>query len=107
MKLTESEKAICKIYLEEHDKNGTCNEYKLLMRLIEESGSEETPDKRTETHPCVYCNENECGFVKPIEKNSHTFVHRGMFEWNLVRAKGWKASVPINFCPMCGRRLER
>ena len=71
------------------------------------AGEEHTP-KRAETHGCVYCNEDECGFVKPIEKNGHAFLYRGMFEWNLeLRAKGWKASVPIKFCPMCGRRLER
>lgn len=33
--LTEAEKIICRQYLEDLDKFGTCNEYKLLMKLID------------------------------------------------------------------------
>ena len=33
--LTEAEKIICKVYLEDLDKRHTCNEYKLLMSLID------------------------------------------------------------------------
>ena len=33
--LTEAEKIICRQYLEDLDKSGTCNEYKLLMKLID------------------------------------------------------------------------
>jgi hypothetical protein len=33
--LTEAEKIICRQYLEDLDKLGTCNEYKLLMKLID------------------------------------------------------------------------
>ena len=54
--LTDSEREICKMFLE--DLNHNCNEYKLLMSLIDESESVETPDKRTETHSCD-CNRKE------------------------------------------------
>lgn len=33
--LTDAEKIICKVYLEDLDKMHTCNEYKLLMNLID------------------------------------------------------------------------
>ena len=33
--MTEAEKLICKMYLEDLDPNGSCNEYKLLMSLLE------------------------------------------------------------------------
>ena len=59
--LTDSEREICKMFLEDLDHN--CNEYKLLMRLIDESGSVETHDKRTESHSCDYGKEGTHGDV--------------------------------------------
>ncbi len=37
--LTEAEKKICKIYLEDLDKTHTCNEYTLLMNLIDNAST--------------------------------------------------------------------
>lgn len=39
--LTEVEKIICKMYLEDLDKFHTCNEYKLLMSLIDNASTVE------------------------------------------------------------------
>lgn len=56
---------------------------------------------------CEYCNEDSDGYVKPLEKNGHAFVWFGMNGWVLnLRAKGWRNEVKINYCPMCGRRLN-
>ncbi len=47
--LTEEEKIICKMYLEDLDKTGGCNEYKLLMKLIESAKpSSKTAHENTE-----------------------------------------------------------
>ena len=56
---------------------------------------------------CEYCHKNFDGFVRPIEKNSHAYVWFSGFEgWHIsLQAKGWDGSAPINYCPMCGRRL--
>ena len=57
---------------------------------------------------CKYCIEDSDGFVKPIEKNSHAFITYGMQGYEIeLKAKGWRGSAPINFCPMCGRKLRR
>lgn len=57
---------------------------------------------------CDYCHEDSDGYVKPIEKNGHAFVWFNYLGWHLsLKAKGWHGVAPINFCPMCGRKLER
>jgi hypothetical protein len=55
---------------------------------------------------CEYCNEDSDGYVKPLEKNCHAFIHFGMDGWELsLSAKGWHGSAKIRYCPMCGRDL--
>lgn len=56
---------------------------------------------------CDYCHEDVDGYVKPIEKNGHTFVRFGMNGWELeLKAKGWHGEIKIQYCPMCGRKLK-
>ncbi len=56
---------------------------------------------------CEYCHEDSDGYVKPIEKNNHAFVRFGMDGWELsLKAKGWRGSAKIMYCPMCGRELK-
>jgi len=56
---------------------------------------------------CKYCNEDRDGFVVPIEKNGHAFVFFGAGGYSLsLNACGWHKNIPINFCPMCGRKLR-
>lgn len=56
---------------------------------------------------CEYCHEDAGGYVKPIEKNGHAFLHFGIIGWSLaLRANRWSGEAPINFCPMCGRKLR-
>lgn len=64
--------------------------------------------RQSEQSACEYCHEDLEGYVKPIEKNGHAFVRFGMNEWCLeLRAKGWHGETKINYCPMCGRKLQR
>ena len=44
--LTEAEKIICKAYLEDLDKTHTCNEYKLLMSLIDNAQAVEITEEQ-------------------------------------------------------------
>lgn len=39
--MTEAEKIICRLYLEDLDKNHTCNEYRLLMELLNKEPCED------------------------------------------------------------------
>ena len=56
---------------------------------------------------CTYCHEDRDGFVTPVEKNGHAVIWNYGNKWMLcLKAKGWETKVPINFCPMCGRRLR-
>jgi hypothetical protein len=56
---------------------------------------------------CPYCHEDSEGFVTPMEKNNHAFIHFDMYGWHVhMQAKGWHADIPINFCPMFGRQLN-
>lgn len=55
---------------------------------------------------CEYCHEDSDGYIKPLEKNCHAYIEFGMHGWVIeLKAKGWRGKAPINFCPMCGRRL--
>lgn len=57
---------------------------------------------------CDYCSTDADGYVKPIEENGHAFIYPGMFgRWQLhIRLKGDHRWCDINYCPMCGRRLN-
>jgi hypothetical protein len=55
---------------------------------------------------CPYCHEDSDGFVFPIEKNGHACVWHDVDGWVIsLKAKGWRGSCHIKFCPMCGRDL--
>lgn len=43
--LTEEEKVICRLYLEDLDKYHTCNEYRILMGLLDNEPERETEEK--------------------------------------------------------------
>lgn len=56
---------------------------------------------------CEYCNSDSDGYVKPIERNGHAFIHFGMNGWVLsLRGGGWHGECKIRYCPMCGRELK-
>lgn len=57
---------------------------------------------------CRYCHEDFDGYYKPLDKNAHVTVfditHEKILDINWY---GHKMKIPINYCPMCGRRLEK
>lgn len=66
--MTEAEKVICRLYLEDMDKNHTCNEYRLLMELLDKEPCEDAISKRDaidalrtcyDTETVTYTNGNE------------------------------------------------
>lgn len=66
------------------------------------------PSAQPERTDCEYCHEDADGYVKPIEKNNHAFVRFGENGWELdLKANGWHGETKINYCPMCGRKLQR
>ena len=77
------------------------------MGIIIDTKAEEVA--QPENTDCDYCHEDVDGYVKPIEKNGHAVVRCSPIDgWILsVRYGSWRKDVPIRFCPMCGRRLER
>jgi hypothetical protein len=56
---------------------------------------------------CEYCNSDSDGYVWPIERNGHAFIHFGMNGWVLsLKGGGWHGECKIRYCPMCGRELK-
>ena len=58
---------------------------------------------------CEYCHEDSDGGVLTIEKNGHAFVGYDVIggKYKLfVDLGGYKRSAEINYCPMCGRKLN-
>ena len=65
--LSESDRTICKMYLNDRDKFKTCNEYKMLMRLIDNSVQPKHGEWEYHSNPTIginpevaYC--SCCGF---------------------------------------------
>ena len=53
---------------------------------------------------CEYCHEDIDGYVRSIEKNCHAYYR---FPNKLVIQFGRESrEAIINYCPMCGRKLE-
>ena len=52
---------------------------------------------------CEYCHEDLDGYVKPIEKNAHAYVAADSLVVSFARQV---RVCKINYCPMCGRRLN-
>lgn len=57
---------------------------------------------------CEYCIENSEGYYKPLDKNAHICIfdtpHK---KYMHINWHGHKMDLDINFCPICGRRLNK
>ena len=55
---------------------------------------------------CEYCKEDYGGWYKPLDKNGHLCIfdkpHEKILE---IDWYGHRMKIPINYCPMCGRKL--
>lgn len=58
---------------------------------------------------CDYCETDRDDYVKPLDKNGHLFICYGGMEQVVLylSANRWHGSVPINYCPICGRNLRK
>ena len=58
---------------------------------------------------CEYCHEDsDCG-TKPLDRNAYVYLYPTLGTWGLVIRGGRKSiprTLPIKYCPMCGRRLN-
>ena len=79
--LTEAEKIICKMYLEDLDKFHTCNEYKILMNLIDNAQTDNEP------------------------KGAWAFDEKGYFYCNQCSKYPHDQYATTEFCPKCGAKL--
>ena len=57
---------------------------------------------------CEYCYTDSDGYIKPLDKNCHVFINLlGMHPNTLeINWYGKQMSLPINYCPICGRDLK-
>lgn len=62
-----------------------------------------TDKKLTDKEVCPYCHQDNEGYVKMFGR---FYLRNDRFNgWNLYAGKG--KPLPIKFCPICGRPLER
>jgi len=58
---------------------------------------------------CEYCHEDsDCG-VRALDKKGYAFLYPSLGKWELNIRTGHNRiprTVEINYCPMCGRRLN-
>lgn len=55
---------------------------------------------------CEYCCEDYDGWYKPLDKNGHVCIFDTVNEQILeIDWYGRRMKMPINYCPMCGRKL--
>lgn len=56
---------------------------------------------------CNYCTEDFEGYVKGLDKNAHVFLYITKREQSLhIDWYNHKMNIPINYCPICGRKLN-
>ncbi len=67
--MTEAEKAICKTYLEDLDKTHSCNEYKLLMGLLEQQPSDDAISRQAVLEPYRILDDSDTICIRVLRKN--------------------------------------
>ena len=105
--LTEAEKKICKMYLEDLDKTHTCNEYTLLMNLIDDAPtvnpyfplSEEVFNYITDAE---FEHSDSFYIVTPSGKKIEFEKKRAHGKWIIVKDKRRGDYVK---CPFCGKEI--
>ena len=58
---------------------------------------------------CEYCHEDSDGYIRALDRNGHAYVDYDIHSHKLqlrIRLNGAARHIPINYCPMCGRRLN-
>lgn len=52
---------------------------------------------------CKYCTEDRDGYVDGLDKHGHYYIHNDEM---ILKRYGQRDIVKINYCPMCGRKLN-
>lgn len=89
--LSESDRTICKIYLNDRDKFKTCNEYKMLMRLIDNSVHPKQGEWEYHSNPTIGINP-ETAYCSCCGLRVDTTDDIDFDEYN--------------FCPRCGADMR-
>ena len=57
---------------------------------------------------CIYCHEDNDGYVQALDKNGHAYIAWGDSGMNrlILRFGKERRETPIFYCPICGRRLD-
>ena len=95
--LTEAEKKICKMYLEDLDKTHTCNEYTLLMNLI---------DIEMPNWYKVY-EDVKSTFERPQGEWVYDSNHSITIDMYKCSVCGGYGHTHFNFCPNCGADMRK
>ena len=121
--MTREEKIICKIYLEDLDEYHTCNEYKLLMGLLEQEPCEDAisreavldlaytiPDEYFGTREVVSAEKiKELPPVTPQPKTGHWILTDDDFVY-CSECEDSYYPRPIDaswyYCPHCGAKMD-
>lgn len=125
--MTEAEKIICKMYLENYGKYKDCNEYKLLMGLLEQELCEDAisrayiePFVEELENICINGDEHVLDILSNIKNAPPVTPKQKVGKWIRVDKDKLKCSeckvihfiaqypqsANINFCPNCGAKME-
>lgn len=55
---------------------------------------------------CKYCHEDSEGYVEPLSRYAHARIEYDSLTKKKALSIGYTTVVQINYCPMCGRRLN-
>lgn len=55
---------------------------------------------------CEYCHYDKDDCIRPIDKQGHVYISGSMEKTLCISWYGHRKDIPINYCPMCGRKLE-
>lgn len=55
---------------------------------------------------CEYCNYDKDDCIAPFDKQGHVYISGSMERTMCISWYGHRKDIHINYCPMCGRKLE-
>ena len=124
--MTEVEKMLCKVYLQELDECGTSNEYKLIMSLIEDSPIDDTSDSYVSSRELdlmaltgewtELTDEIIARFIRRIRNLPSALKHGQWIPAGLsdfvcsncgTKISRTIMSDPYEFCPYCGAKMSK
>lgn len=100
--LTDAEKIICKVYLEDLDKTHSCNEYHLLMKLIDNASTVSIDWGTDGGDGTIYARPHgRWVLVHPLQENDE-----GAYMCSVCHTGDWCTGPEFKFCPYCGAKMD-